>query len=81
MLCEPILTQKSDDDLLALVDRPMVWTNDVNGISRSLREGLLLTAQISAQGRTPFRLQSPEAVVIDHPQMLRLWRRLGLVPS
>jgi hypothetical protein len=66
-------------ELLALVDRPMLWCG-VNGVARSLREGLLRAAQVSAKGQTPSPLRSPDGVVVVHrPQMLRLWKRLGLV--
>jgi hypothetical protein len=70
----------SDEHLLELVDLPALWTG-LNGPTRSLRAALLGAAKISANGRTPFKLTQPDRnVEIDHPQMMRLWQRLEMIP-
>jgi hypothetical protein len=73
--------QLSDDELFALADRPMLWANNVDGVFKNLRAALVHTAAVSARGRTPYKLNrmaDPE-ITIDHFQMPRLWRLLGIV--
>jgi hypothetical protein len=67
------------DELLAIADKPGLWTS-MDGLSNSLRSALLGTAKISAQGRTPHKLQGPADVEVGHSQMLELWKRLNIVP-
>ena len=73
--------QATDDDLMEIVDRPTgLWIN-LDGVSDTLRGALVRAAKISAAGRSPSGLRQAETnIVVDHPQMSRLWERLGIVP-
>jgi hypothetical protein len=71
--------QKSDDELLAIVNQKCgAWINQ-DGIADTLMDAIVRAALISGRGRTPYRLAGPGNVMVDHEQMLRLWERLGIV--
>jgi hypothetical protein len=71
--------QKSDDELLAIVNQKCgAWINQ-DGIADTLMDAIVRAALISGRGRTPYRLAGPGNVVVGHEQMSRLWERLGIV--
>jgi hypothetical protein len=78
---EDLPRQAPDDELVEIVDRPGPWIS-VDGVSDTLRGALVRAAEISAAGRSPFKLKRPATnIEVDHLQMLRLWKRLGIVPA
>lgn len=74
------MTQKSDDELLSDAGRSGPWKSQ-NGLAPTLQAALLGAAEISGQGRSPYPLEGPDGERIEHAQMLRLWRRLNIIPS
>jgi len=79
MANQDLTRQASDDELIEILDRREPWIS-VDGASLTLREALLRAARVSASGRSPFKLKRPATnIEVDHLQMLRLWKRLGIV--
>jgi hypothetical protein len=73
--------QASDVELVEIADRqgPCISIDDAYN---TLRDALVRAAQISGSGRTPFKLKRPATnTEVDHAQMLRLWKLLGMLPE
>jgi hypothetical protein len=71
----------SDDELMENLDRPGQWFN-LDGRAKTLRDALVRAAEMSGTGRSPRELrQLDNNIEVGHPQMLRLWKRLGFVRS
>ena len=80
MKIEPDRVQKSDDELVVIADVPAVWLS-LDGYASSLRGAIERLAQISSAGRSPYPLQGPHGIRVEHPQMLRLWQLLRNVAT
>ena len=70
--------QIPDDELVEIADEPQLWISK-DGYVKTLRAGLVRSAHITGQGRSPYPLESPSGVRVDLAQMSRLWSRLGIV--
>ena len=71
---------QTDDELLTLVDVAGLWTSP-DGTWPTLKAALLSAAEISGSGRSPYALKGPNAELIKHEQMSRLWSRLNIRPA
>jgi hypothetical protein len=71
--------QKSDDELLAIVNQKCgAWINQ-DGIADTLMDAIVRAALISVRVRTPYHSAGPGNVMVGHEQMSQLWERLGIV--
>ncbi len=74
----------TDDAVFTDLDVPEIWTFHtgtpfVSNVAQTLREALTLAFESSKSGKSPSPIRTPTGdKVIDHEQMHRLWRRLGL---